>query len=414
MSKMILPIKVICVAMILSCTRIVSFKTSRIPVSALSTQKIYKCNNMISKNFNSISSSRSRKSNLEMTTNVDILRELSKAPEPNKENKILSFLDKITNLFPLWVLSASILGYFKPSLFTWFSPYITAALAVTMIGMGMTLTISDFKRVIETPQYVLIGFLAQYTVMPLAASYLSKIFQLGPELSAGLILVGCAPGGTASNLVTLIAKADLALSVLMTAVSTVAAVFMTPFLTSKLAGSYVAIKASELVMSTLSVVLAPLVIGLGINTFAPKISRNIGKYTPFLSVLLVSAICGTISASNVGVVLGVSPLKLISAILLLHSTGFLLGYGLARTVGAGEKRARTISIETGMQNSALAVVLAKHMPNPVLTSLPGALSATCHSLIGSLLAAYWRYKDNSEKLTKVIEKRVNYNYIKDL
>jgi BASS family bile acid:Na+ symporter len=309
-----------------------------------------------------IALNRSVKIKMTSTASTDMV------PSDIKSNKVLLLLDKVTNLFPLWVLSFSVLGYIKPTLFTWFSPFITPALALTMMCMGMTLTVSDFKRVITTPEYVLVGFLAQYSIMPFAAAGLAKLFQLGPELSAGLILVGCAPGGTASNLVTMIAKADLALSVLMTAASTVAAVFMTPFLTSKLAGSYVKVKASELVLSTLNVVLAPIVVGLGVNTFAPKISQKIAKYTPFLSVLLVSAICGTISASNAGVILGVAPIKLISAIVSLHSIGFLLGYFLAKVIGAGESRSRTIRL--------VAVSLSFSFSLPLSLSLSLSLSHT--------------------------------------
>ena len=255
-------------------------------------------------------------------------------------------LDKATNLFPLWVLSFSIIGSLKPSLLTWFSPFITPALALTMVCMGMTLTVADFQRVFKTPQFVLLGFLAQYTIMPLSAALISKVFKLGPALSAGVILVGCAPGGTASNLVTMIAKADLALSVLMTAASTVAAVVMTPFLTSKLAGSYVSVKAADLVVSTLNVVLAPVIAGLGLNTYVPGLCKEVSKYTHFLSVLLVSMICGTVAASNSGVKLGVSAFQLVGAIVSLHLSGFLFGYGAAKLLDAGEARARTIRLVT--------------------------------------------------------------------
>ena len=158
----------------------------------------------------------------------------------------------------------------------------------------------------------------------------------------GLILVGCAPGGTASNLVTMIAQADLPLSVVMTAASTVAAVFMTPFLTAKLAGSYVVIKAMDLVMSSLNVVLAPVLAGLCLNSALPQLSQKIAKYTPFLSVLLVSMICGTVSATNSGVAIGISGLKLVLAVASLHLSGFFWGYLFARFLGAGERQSRTI------------------------------------------------------------------------
>jgi len=308
-------------------------------------------------------------------------------------------LDCATNMFPFWVLGASVLGWVQPTMFLWMGPFVTPALALTMLSMGMTLTIGDFKRVATMPQWVLLGFLVQFTVMPVTAATMAKLWGLCPDLASGLILVGCAPGGTASNLVSLIAKADVALSVLMTMASTLAAIVMTPLLTAKLAGGYVEVKAAELVISTLQVVLGPVVAGLSINTVAPVFTKKAGEFTPFLSVMLVSAICGCISAANSGTALKSIGVKLIGAILSLHSIGFGLGYYISKMAGSGETRARTIAIETGMQNSALAVVLAKHFPNPALSSLPGALSATVHSVIGSILAAYWR-KTSSNQDTK--------------
>lgn len=267
----------------------------------------------------------------------------------------------------------------------------TPALALTMISMGMTLTPSDFKEILKQPQFPLVGFVCQYSIMPTLALLSARLFSLGPELTSGLILVGCAPGGTASNLVTLISKADVALSVLMTAFSTIGAIFMTPYLTSKLAGSIVTINPSDLVVSTLQVVLAPVLIGVFLNTTFPEESARASEYTPFMSVLLIALICGTISASNASVAAAIPAGRLLGAVTTLHSGGFLLGYILARFVaGAGEQQARTISIETGMQNSALASVLAQHFPNPILTALPGCWSATVHSMLGSLLAAWWR------------------------
>lgn len=259
-------------------------------------------------------------------------------PHSNKK----SLLDQATNGFPFWVLAASILGNFFPQFFRWFGIFITPALAMTMMAMGMTLTVADFKRIAKNPQFVLIGLFAQYLIMPFSASFICKLFKLNDSLSSGLILVGCAPGGTASNLVTMIAQADLPLSVVMTATSTVAAVVMTPFLTTLLAGAYVKVKAVDLMLSSLNVVLAPVMAGLWINSAFPKFSSEIAQYTPFASVVLVSMICGTISATNSGVKLGVPSANLVAAIALLHLTGFLLGYALASLLGAGEKRSRTI------------------------------------------------------------------------
>jgi BASS family bile acid:Na+ symporter len=241
-----------------------------------------------------------------------------------------NFLDKATNLFPVWVFIASIIGNRVPNMFVWFSPFITPALILTMTAMGMTLTVDDFRNVLANPQFVLLGFLSQYTIMPSVAYLLTKLFKLGPELSVGLILVGCAPGGTASNIVSLIAKADLPLSILMTAVSTIAAVFMTPFLVTKLAGSYVSVSSKELVLSTFNVVLIPILLGLSFNTFQPNICQKVSKITPIISVLLVSMICGTVCASNAAMINNVPIVSLLSAVICLHGLGFALGYIMAR------------------------------------------------------------------------------------
>lgn len=305
-----------------------------------------------------------------------------------------ALLEQATNLFPIWVFLFSAVGFWQPQLLQWFLPFVTPALTLTMIGMGMTLAIADFQRVAYSWQYVLLGFLAQYLIMPLSAYFSAKLFNLPPDIASGLILVGCAPGGTASNLVTLIAQADLALSILMTTASTVAAVFMTPFLVTRLAGGYVNIRSADLVISTLNVVLLPVLLGLFLNTNNPKLCQKVSTVTPSISVLLVSLICGSISASNSKIIHLINGWQLVGAIALLHSLGFAFGYLAARLLNAGEQRARTISIETGMQNSALAVVLAQHFPNPQMSSLPGAISATCHSVIGSILAAYWRWSSS--------------------
>lgn len=307
----------------------------------------------------------------------------------DKRQRLYRWCDKATNNFPLWTIAASVMGFAHPKAFLWFKPYVTPALAATMLTMGMTLTLSDFKRIGKSPTDVLVGFFAQFSIMPTIAYTISRALKLSPELSAGLILVGCAPGGTASNLVTLIAGADVALSVLMTLCSTTAAIFMTPYLTSLLAGNFVDVKAKELVWSTLSVVFGPVLAGLALNTKLPKVCATASKVTPAISCFLIAAICGCVQAMNStasNVVTG----TLLAAIALLHTFGFGLGYAVAKLLGLSEKKARTVSIETGMQNSALAVVLAEHFPDPVTSGLPGAFSATIHSTLGSILAAWWR------------------------
>jgi bile acid:Na+ symporter, BASS family len=313
-----------------------------------------------------------------------------KALRRNKRQRALRWLDAATNVFPIWTILASVIGIIRPETFLWFAPHITPALALTMLAMGMTLTVGDFKSVMKTPSTILLGFIAQFSIMPFTAYLIAKLFKLGPELSAGLILVGCAPGGTASNIVTMIAKADVPLSVLMTMCSTVAAIFLTPFLTTKLVGNLVTINAMDLVASTVNVVFLPVILGVGINTAIPSVTRKVSRVTPPIGVTLIAFICGCIQALNRANYTIMMPFRLIGAVSALHSIGFGLGYLLAKSRGIDEAKARTISIETGMQNSALAVVLAKHFPNPLLSGLPGAVSATIHSTIGSILAACWR------------------------
>jgi BASS family bile acid:Na+ symporter len=316
----------------------------------------------------------------------DQLKELRR----NKRQRALRWLDAATNVFPIWTILASLVGIMRPETFLWFTPYITPALAATMLAMGMTLTVGDFKNVMKTPSTILLGFIAQFSIMPFTAYSIAKLFKLGPELSAGLILVGCAPGGTASNIVTMIAKADVPLSVLMTMCSTVAAIFLTPFLTTKLVGNLATINAMDLVLSTVNVVFLPVLLGVGINTAVPSVARKVSRVTPPIGVTLVALICGCIQALNHANYTSMLPFRLVGAVSTLHLFGFGLGYLLAKSTGVDEAKARTISIETGMQNSALAVVLAKHFPNPLLSGLPGAFSATIHSTIGSILAAFWR------------------------
>ncbi|KAK2638607.1 hypothetical protein Ddye_026402 [Dipteronia dyeriana] len=242
----------------------------------------------------------------------------------------------MTTAFPIWVSLGCLLGFIKPSSFNWVQPKWTIiGITLTMLGMGMTLTFDDLRGAFAMPKEIISGFVLQYSVMPISGFLVSKLLNLPSHYAAGLILVGCCPGGTASNIVTYIARGNVALSVLMTAASTLSAVVMTPFLTAKLAGQYVAVDAAGLLMSTLQ------------------------------------------SASSILT----SGLQVVLAAVLLHASGFFFGYALARMLGIDIASSRTISIEVGMQNSVLGVVLAtQHFGNP-LTAVPCAMcSFQCLSL----------------------------------
>ncbi|NDD44401.1 sodium dependent transporter [Synechococcus sp. BS56D] len=300
-------------------------------------------------------------------------------------------LERFTLLFPFWTLLAAGLALALPGLFAWVAgPVIVWSLAVIMLGMGLGLEPADFRRVLTRPRPALLGVLLQFVVMPSLAALVAWGLRLEPPLAVGLILVGCCPGGTASNVVALIARADVALSVVMTSLSTVLAVGLTPLLSSILAGRYVPVDGWSLLANVLQVVLIPVAVGVLLKQGRPGLARRIEPLMPPVAVLAIALIvAGIIGAQREALL--TQGFLLLLATLLLHGSGFLLGLVLPVLLGESRRAARTISIEVGMQNSGLAVVLARSggFTSP-LTALPGAISAVVHSLMGSALAAWWR------------------------
>ncbi|KAF6991818.1 hypothetical protein CFC21_008867 [Triticum aestivum] len=299
--------------------------------------------------------------------------------------------------FPLWVASACALALWRPASFLWVTPTAQmVGLSFTMLGMGMTLTLDDLRTALLMPKELAAGFLLQYTVMPLSGYLISKLLNLPSHYAAGLILVSCCPGGTASNIVTYLARANVALSVLMTAASTFAAAFMTPLLTSKLAGQYVAVDPMGLFVSTSQVVLAPVLLGALLNQYMGRLVELVSPLMPFIAVATVAVLCGNAIAQNASAILA-SGLQVVLSVICLHGCGFFFGYVLSRMLGIDIASSRTISIEVGMQNSVLGVVLAgKHFGSP-LAAVPCAVSSICHSVYGSLMAGVWRSMPPNDK-----------------
>ncbi|GLU14748.1 hypothetical protein SLE2022_313010 [Rubroshorea leprosula] len=307
------------------------------------------------------------------------------------------FGDVISNAFPLWVSFGCLLGLVSPSYFSWVTQRWTiVGLSLIMLGMGMTLTFDDLRGAIAMPKELMIGFVLQYSVMSMSGFLISKLLSLPSHYAAGLILVGCCPGGTASNIVTYIARGNVALSVLMTAASTISAVIMTPFLTAKLAGQYAAVDAAGLVVSTLQVVLLPVLVGAFLNHYFQGLVKFVSPLMPPLAVGTVAVLCGHAIAQSASAIL-VSGRLVILASALLHASGFFFGYLFSRLLGLDIASSRTISIEVGMQNSALGLVLAnQHFSNP-LTAVPCAVSSILQSILGSGLAGIWRRNSPEEK-----------------
>jgi BASS family bile acid:Na+ symporter len=252
--------------------------------------------------------------------------------------------------------------------------------------MGLTLKWSDFTQVLKTPSWVVFGMLLQFTVMPLLGWGLGILFELPPFFAVGLILVACCPGGTASNVIAYLAKANVALSVAMTTCSTLAAIILTPLLTASFSGSYLEVVAWGLFYSTLKVVLIPVTLGVILNQYFSKFTQKIIPYSPPVAVLLIVLIVASIIGQGKEIILS-SGLNLIAAIMCLHFLGFLVGYGLSAIVLKDKAVSKTIAIEVGMQNSGLGAVLAReNFTNPA-TAIPSALSSLVHSIYGSIFAA---------------------------
>jgi len=295
-----------------------------------------------------------------------------------------------TFAFPVWVVAASLVALYEPGVFTWFGgDLITWGLSLIMLSMGLTLEVSDFRRVARRPGVIAIGVGLQYLVMPLLGWTVAWAVGLPTPFAVGLILVSCCPGGVASNVISYLAMADVPLSVSLTAVSTSISVIMTPVLTTLYASSRVEVPATGLLLSTLQVVVVPILVGLALRQFAPGLSRTVLPVAPLVAVVLITFIVASIIGSSRAAILD-SGLQLVGAVFLLHSLGFLVGYGLARVLSSDVIASRTVSIEVGMQNSGLGVVLAgENFPDP-LVAVPSAISSLFHSVIASVLAAVWR------------------------
>ncbi|KAJ3695338.1 hypothetical protein LUZ60_000715 [Juncus effusus] len=309
---------------------------------------------------------------------------------PTQMSTYERIVELLTTLFPLWVIIGTIIGIYKPSMVTWLeTDLFTVGLGFLMLSMGLTLTFDDFRRCMRNPWTVGVGFLAQYVVKPLLGFAIAMTLKLSAPLATGLILVSCCPGGQASNVATYISKGNVALSVLMTTCSTIGAIVMTPLLTKFFAGQLVPVDAAGLALSTFQVVLLPTIIGVLAHEYFPKFTEKIITITPLIGVLLTTLLCAS-PIGQVSEVLKSQGPQLILPVALLHIAAFALGYFVSRFCSFGESTSRTISIECGMQSSALGFLLAqKHFTNP-LVAVPSAVSVVAMALGGSGLAVFWR------------------------
>ena len=297
----------------------------------------------------------------------------------------------ISEYMGLLVLAAAALALAFPHVLQQVRPtVINYLLGVVMFGMGLTLNLHDFKVVFSRPKDVIAGCLAQFTIMPALAWGLARLFQLDEALALGVVLVGCCPGGTASNVITYLSKGDLALSVGMTGVSTLLAPLLTPLLTWALAGKSVDVDVASMFLSILWVVILPIVVGLLAKWWWPKLTEKAADYLPAFSSIAIATIVAIIISLNAEKLL-TGGLIIIVVVMLHNVCGLGLGYLTGRLLGLSEPKKRAISIEVGMQNSGLASSLATiHFAAYPLATIPGALFSVWHNLSGAAIAYLYR------------------------
>ncbi|AJB46644.1 sodium transporter [Acinetobacter nosocomialis] len=309
---------------------------------------------------------------------------------------LLRFTHFVQKTFALWVIVFAALALWQPEFFVWLKAYIPWILGIIMLGMGMTMTVDDFKGVLQSPKAVLIGVVAQFVVMPGLAFILCKLFNLPPEIAVGVILVGCCPGGTASNVITYMAKGNVALSVACTSVSTLLAPVLTPAIFYLLASQWLKIDATSMFISILQVVLLPIVIGLILRTWLKRQVESYIQVMPLVSVIAIVAIVSAIIGGSKAAIFQ-SGLLILAVVVLHNGLGYLLGFTAARFFKLPYADSKAIAVEVGMQNSGLGVALAAvHFAASPITAVPSAIFSLWHNISGPALATYWASKHKQE------------------
>ena len=303
-------------------------------------------------------------------------------------------INRITQLFPLWAVLFSAAAMLAPSFFIALKPYIVPLLTVVMLAMGLTLTPRDFINVGKHKKAVMAGVILQFTVMPLVALLISTLMGFDADLTVGMVLVGCVAGGTSSNVMTYLAKGDVALSISMTAISTLLGVVLTPLLTAWLVGQTVSVPTLSMLTTLVKIVLIPVAAGVIFNAVAHQTVRKLEPALPLVSmfgIVMIIAIVVALNNTNI-----MAHGTIIAAAIIIHnSCGLAAGYWVCRLLGFDTKVCRTIAFEVGLQNSGLATALAMKFFTPA-AAIPGTLFSVWHNISGSILAGYWSRKAQAD------------------
>lgn len=321
-------------------------------------------------------------------------------------NKIGSFFTKYMAII---VLAIAALALFVPQSSTWISTKsINYLLMVIMFGMGLTIKPKDFLIIFKKPKEIIIGTLAQFTIMPILAFLLTKIFRLSPELAVGVILVGTCPGGSASNVITYFSKGDVTLSVGMTTINTLLAPLLTPGITYLLLQETISVDVLDMFLNILLVVVIPISLGLLINTFFFKFTQKAVSTLPIISTIAICLIIACVVSHNHNQIFECGAIVLV--VVIIHNLlGFILGFLLGLLFRTTPEKTKALSIEVGMQNSGLATTLAKtSFPDLTLATVPGAIFSVWHNISGALLSAvYRRWKNSDERNNQNEQDEIN-------
>jgi BASS family bile acid:Na+ symporter len=296
--------------------------------------------------------------------------------------------------FALWVILFAVLGFFLPDVFKHVVPYIVTLLGIIMFGMGLTISTDDFRELARRPHEVAIGVVAHFVIMPALAVLLTLIIPMPPEVAAGVILVGCCPGGTSSNVMTYLAKGDVALSVACTSVTTLAAPIVTPFLVWMFASQYLPVNAFAMFMSILQVIILPLALGFAVQKLLPRLVQATIPVLPLVSVIGIVLIVAAVVGASKGAI-AQSGLLIFAVVVLHNGLGYLLGFFAAKALGLNLYKRKALAIEVGMQNSGLGAALATAYFSP-LAAVPSAIFSVWHNISGALIANYFSSRTDDD------------------
>lgn len=306
----------------------------------------------------------------------------------------MKFLEKLAQFIcrnmTLWVVLISIIAFYNPAPFKPIGKYISYMLGIIMLGMGLTMSVEDFRLVLTRPKDVFYGVFFRYLIMPLVGFGVAKMLGLSPALAAGMVLLGACPSGTGSNVMTYIAKGDTALSVTVSSVNTILAPVLTTYIFSWLAGAMIPIDIGALLLDIVKIVLIPVGVGVGLHAVAPRLVDKLTKVVPAVSVIFIIAIMSSVVALNAAK-MATMALVLCLAVAIHNIAGLSLGFYAGRMVGMSEKKSRAVTFEIGMENSGLAVALALAHLDP-MAALPAAVMTVWEYMTGSMLASYWGNK----------------------